>query len=69
MPFKRAAQTDGVQRNCDLNDKIAVRQGYGLQPLCHFNRELAENKSSAIRHLVFRFWNWERTILKRWIVI
>ena len=30
IPFKKAAQTDGVQEECDLNHKFAVRQGYGL---------------------------------------
>ena len=30
MPFKRTAQTDGAQDECDLNHKFAVRQGYGL---------------------------------------
>jgi hypothetical protein len=30
MPFKNVPQADGVQDECDLNHKFAVRQGYGL---------------------------------------
>ena len=30
MPFKKTAETDGGQDECDLNHKFAVRQGYGL---------------------------------------
>ena len=28
MPFKKATQTDGVQEECDVKDKIAERQFY-----------------------------------------
>jgi hypothetical protein len=30
MPFKKAAETDGVQEECDVKDKIAERQFYPL---------------------------------------
>jgi len=30
MPLKKATQTDGVQDDCDLKDKIAERQFYPL---------------------------------------
>ena len=30
MPFKKTAENDSVQDDCDLNHKFAVRQGYGL---------------------------------------